>query len=158
MKTSPFLIAMFLLGVISAESSVFEIRRVEPRGGAKTTAFRLENAGRVDTLRLSNEVLLDRSAITGVRAITEQVAVTSGRNPERKPVPAIEIAFTNAGRKRFAEVTKNLPGKQIGVVMDGKLVAAPIVPKTPPGGTVTLTGGFTRETAEALARKVNAGK
>lgn len=159
MKTSAFaLVAISVLGAFSADASVFEIRRVEPRGGAKTTAFKLENAGRVDTVRLSNEVLLDRSAITGVRAISEQVAVTSGQNPERKPMPAIEIVFTNAGRKRFAEVTKSLNGKQIGVVMDGQLVAAPIIRETISGGTVTLTGGFTKEAAKALAAKVNAGK
>lgn len=153
----PALVAVAVFGISAAYGSVFEIRRVE-RGGAKTTAFKLESAGRVDTLRLSNEVLLDRSAISGVRAITERVEVTSGRTPERKAVPAIEIAFTNAGRKRFAEVTKSLNGKQIGVVMDGKLVAAPIVREAILGGTVTLTGGFTKEAAKALAAKVNAGK
>lgn len=152
------LVAAAVLGVCAANASVFEIRRVEPGGGARTTGFKLENGSRIDTVRLSNEVLLDRSAITGVRAITERVAVTSGKNPERKPVPAIEIAFTNAGQRRFAEVTQTLKGRQIGVVMDGKLVAAPIVHDPIHGGTVTLTGGFTKEAAEALARKVNAGK
>ena len=156
-------ISVLILGTatalaFAAEASVFEIRRVAPRGGAKTTAYKLENVGRVETLRLSNEVLLDRSAVSGVRAIRERVAVTSGRNPERKEVPAIEIVFTNAGRKRFAEVTKTLAGKQIGVVLDGKLVAAPLIQEPILSGTVTLTGKFTKEAAEALAKKVNAGK
>jgi preprotein translocase subunit SecD len=73
-------------------------------------------------------------------------------------VPAIEIVFTNAGRKRFAEVTKTLAGKQLGVVIDRKLVAAPLIQEPILSGTVTLTGKFTKEAAEALAKKVNAGK
>lgn len=152
------LAALGMFGALRAEASVFEVRRVERQGGAKTTAFKLDNAGRAQTVRLSNEVLLDRSAISGVRAIVERVPVTSGPKPERKEVPAIEITFTNAGRKRFAELAKELAGKQVGVVMDGQLVAAPMVRNQNPGGTVTLTGAFTKETADALVKKINAGK
>lgn len=107
-------------------------------------------------MQLSNEVLIDRSGITSVRVITERVAVTSGQKPERKQVPAIAIAFTNAGRKRFADAT--LAGKQIGVIMDGKLIAAPVVREGIRGSTLILTGDFSKENADAVTAKVNAGK
>jgi len=143
---------------LAAQGSVFEMRRVEQRGAAKTTSFKLQNAGRVDTVALSNEVLLDRSALSGARVTEERVAVTSGRNPELKAVPAIQLSFTGAGQKRFAELSKSLAGKQIGVVMDGRLVAAPILRDNVAGNSVTLTGAFTKNDAEALVAKVKSGK
>lgn len=152
------LLALATFTALTAHGSVFEMRRVERRGGVNTKSFKLENAGRVETVALSNEILLDRSALSGAQVTEERVAVTSGRNPEQKAVPAIQLSFTGAGQKRFSELSKSLSGKQIGVVMDGRLVAAPVLREKVAGNSVTLTGTFTKEDAAALVAKVKSGK
>ena len=158
MKANLSLILLATTAAAAAHGSVFEIRRVEPRGSANTTRFKIEKAGRVDTVALSNEVLLDRSALTGARVTEERVNVTSGRNPEQKSVPAIQLSFTGAGQKRFAELTKSLAGKQIGVVIDGRLIAMPILQTALASSSVTLTGAFTKDDAAALVAKLKSGK
>jgi len=153
--------ALFTLATftaVAAHASVFEIRRVEPRGTPNTTSYQLENAGRVGTVALSNEVLLDRSGLSGARVTEERVAVTSGRNPEHKGMPAIQLSFTGPGQKRFTELSKSLSGKAIGVVIDGRLVAMPVLREKVAGSSVTLTGAFTKEEAAALVAKVKSGK
>lgn len=147
-----------LLVVATAEASVFEIRRIEPKASKKSKSFTINNGGRVETLNLNNEPLLDRSALIGARATEETVAVTSGPKPEQKSVPAIKLTFTGDGLARFTEVTTTLVGKQVGVVIDGKLVATPAVRETMRRNSITLTGNFTKEEATDLVAKINAGK
>ena len=146
------------LALAAAQASVFEIRRIEPKTTAKTKAFTIVNGGRTETVNLGTEPLLDRSAIFGARATEENVAVTGGAKPEQKVVPAIKLTFTGDGLARFAEVTTALVGKQVGIVIDGKLVATPAVRETMRRNSITLTGNFTKEEAAALATKINTGK
>lgn len=157
----PQLISLTLLASLAlaaSEASVFEIRRIEPRPSGKTKVFTINNAGRVETLNLNNEPLLDRSALIGARATEETVAVTTGAKPEQKSVPAIKLTFTGDGLARFSDVTTTLVGKQVGVVIDGKLVATPAVRETMRRNSITLTGNFTKEEATALVTKINTGK
>ena len=159
MKAQLISLAVFAaLALAAAEASVFEIRRIEPKASKQTTAFTISNAGRVETLSLNNEPLLDRSALIGARVTEETVAVTGGAKPEQKSVPAIKLTFTGDGLARFTDVTTSLVGKQIAVVIDGKLVATPVVRETMRRNSITLTGSFTKEEASALVTKINTGK
>jgi preprotein translocase subunit SecD len=40
---------------------------------------------------------------------------------------AIEITFNDEGRALFAELTRNNIGKQMGIVLNGELVSAPVI-------------------------------
>jgi len=153
-----FLFALAAFSTAGVHGSVFEMRRVEARGTPQATAFKLDRAGRTDTVFLSNEVLLDRSGLAGARVVQERVNVTSGRNPEQKTVPAIQLSFTGKGQKQFAALTKSMLGKQVGIVIDGRLIAAPVLREGIAGGSVTLSGIFTKEDAAALVAKVKSGK
>ena len=146
------------LALAAADASVFEIRRIEPKASGKTKAFTINNGGRVETLHLNNDPLLDRSALVGARATEETVTVTSGPKPEQKAVPAIKLTFTGDGLARFTDVTTSLVGKQVAVLIDGKLVATPVVRETMRRNSITLTGNFTKEEATALVTKINTGK
>lgn len=153
-----FLSAVASVALAAAQASVFEIHAVEPKASAKTKSFTIDNAGRIETVHLSNDTLIDRAALFGARATEETATVTSGAKPEQKTVPALKLTFTNDGLTKFTEVTTALLGKQVGVLIDGKLVATPAIREPMKRNTITLTGKFTKEEATAMAEKIKTGK
>ena len=66
----------------------------------------------------------------------------------------IEITFTDDGKEKLAKVTKENIGKILGILIDGKLIQAPIIHDAIPGGKAIIAGGFTLEEAKALAEKM----
>ena len=56
-------------------------------------------------------------------------------------------------------MTTALVGRQVGVLIDGKLIATPAVRGTGlKGSTITLLGNFTKEEADVMAAKIKSGK
>jgi preprotein translocase subunit SecD len=64
---------------------------------------------------------------------------------------AVEILLTPAGRERFAEISAEYIGEHLGILLDGRLVAAPIVRDTILGGRAVITGDFSGEEAQRIA-------
>jgi hypothetical protein len=65
----------------------------------------------------------------------------------------IEIGFTEAGATQFAEITDAFVGRPLAILVDGKLLAAPVVRERIESGKAVITGTFT----EAEAKRVAAG-
>jgi hypothetical protein len=68
--------------------------------------------------------------------------------------PKIEITFTDEGRRRFAEVTRQNIGRRLAIIIDGRAYSAPKMMAEIPGGRVEISGNFTQEQATDLARKM----
>lgn len=71
--------------------------------------------------------------------------------------PYVSIAFDDEGGAIFEELTGNNIGKRIAIFVGGNLVSAPTVQAKISGGTAQITGDFTLEEAQGLARDLNTG-
>jgi hypothetical protein len=63
--------------------------------------------------------------------------------------------LTEEGTKLFADMTREHVGKQIAIVIAGRLHSAPLVNEPITGGRLLITGDFSTEEAEALARNLS---
>jgi preprotein translocase subunit SecD len=68
--------------------------------------------------------------------------------------PAIEITFTDAGAKKAAKVSEDHADKPLAIVVDGKVLAAPVV-RAKLGTTIRISGHFTDEEAAKLVKAIN---
>ena len=96
-------------------------------------------AGSDQPIYISKDVALSNADVASSR-------VVSGPNG-----PQIEIVFTKAGAERFAIITKNNIRKPLGILIDGKLISAPIVMEKIAGGKALITGTFSQKEAKRLS-------
>ncbi len=71
--------------------------------------------------------------------------------------PFVSITFTEEGAKLFEELTSKNVGKRIAIFVGGTMISAPNVSETITGGQAQITGNFTLEEAQDLARDLNTG-
>lgn len=84
----------------------------------------------------------------------EQARVTFDPNDG---APAVELLFTSAGSKKFADITTRNVGKLVAMVLDDVVIEAPSVDEPITQGNAIIRGSFTTETAKQLAVQLNAG-
>ncbi len=70
--------------------------------------------------------------------------------------PAVNFKLTSWGKEIFANVTLGNVGRALAIVVDGKLVSAPVIKSAIAGGEGVITGNFTAEEAEKIAAGLNA--
>lgn len=71
--------------------------------------------------------------------------------------PYISIQFDDEGAKLFEDITAKNIGKPIAIFVGGDLISAPTVQAKIAGGQAQITGSFTNDEAQALARDLNTG-
>ncbi len=71
--------------------------------------------------------------------------------------PKVNLQFTSEGGRKFEEVTGRLVGKQLAIVLDGKVMSAPQVREKISGGRAEITGDFTIDKAKELALVLQTG-
>ena len=71
--------------------------------------------------------------------------------------PQVQLKFTDAGAKKFADITKRNVGKPVAIVLDDLVISAPTVNEAILSGDAVITGSFTSEEAKALSTQLNAG-
>jgi len=71
--------------------------------------------------------------------------------------PMILFDFNDEGGHMFAELTRNLVGKPLGIFLDNQLLTAPIVREPITQGRGQITGQFTLPEAKNLVIQLNAG-
>ncbi|MFA5855425.1 MAG: protein translocase subunit SecF [Candidatus Gracilibacteria bacterium] len=69
----------------------------------------------------------------------------------------VSITFDDEGGKIFEELTGRNIGKPIAIFVGGNLISAPNVQSKISGGQAQITGDFTIEEAQTLARDLNTG-
>ena len=69
------------------------------------------------------------------------------------------VSFTldRVGAKRFGKATSTGIGKQLAIVLDGKIISAPVVRDTIASGSGQISGGFTFQSATDLALLLRSG-
>lgn len=76
----------------------------------------------------------------------------------------VSLTFNDEGRDAFREITARLAQypqtsaqNRFAIVLDGEVISAPGVNEVIPNGTASITGGFTKESAELLANQLKFG-
>ena len=71
--------------------------------------------------------------------------------------PAVSFRFNNIGARKFAEVTSQNVGKVFAIVLDNRVITAPVIRSPILGGSGIISGSFTTESANDLALLLRAG-
>ena len=76
---------------------------------------------------------------------------------QRTNEPIVSFRFNAAGTKQFAHVTEEKVGTPFAVVLDGVVLAAPVIREPIVGGSGQISGNFTVESANNLAILIRSG-
>ncbi|MBY9068042.1 protein translocase subunit SecD [Hyphomonas sp. WL0036] len=71
--------------------------------------------------------------------------------------PIVSFRFDAVGTKQFADITKHHVGKPFAIVLDGKVLTAPVIQGPILGGSGQITGNFTIEDTVVLSALLRAG-
>jgi protein-export membrane protein SecD len=71
--------------------------------------------------------------------------------------PIVSFRFDAAGGRRFGVATSENVGRPFAIVLDGKVVSAPVIRSAILGGSGQISGGFTVQEANDLAVLLRAG-
>ncbi len=82
--------------------------------------------------------------------------------PQNELTWIVTLDFNDLGGTLFSDATTTLfgataPTNQFAIVLDGKVISAPSVDAQIPGGSATISGSFTQETATNLANVLKYG-
>jgi TonB family protein len=114
----------------------FEIRLAEPSpGGALVPAV----------VQGSNSRVYVHANVLATQADVRRAAVV-----ERDGRVAVEVEFTATAAERLFAGTQGHVGKPVAVILDGRVVAAPVL-RSAMGASAVITGTYTRAEAEAIA-------
>ena len=120
--------------------------------GATDANAILEELGEPGTLEFADEngnVLL-----TGDDVKTATAGMTNENN---KKEYVIELNFTEAGAKKFAEATKNNVGKRIFIIYNNDVISSPNVKETINGGQASISPIESYEEANNIASTIRIG-
>jgi SecD/SecF fusion protein len=71
--------------------------------------------------------------------------------------PVVNFRLDTEGARRFAEITSNNIGRPFAIVLDGKVITAPVIRGAITGGSGEISGSFTPASANDLALLLRAG-
>ncbi len=69
----------------------------------------------------------------------------------------VALKFTSTGSDKFAEITSNLTGKNLGIYINGEYVMHASVGETISGGQCSISGNYSYDDAYELAVQIQAG-
>jgi SecD/SecF fusion protein len=76
---------------------------------------------------------------------------------QRSGTWVVNFEFDSAGARRFAEITKANVGRPFAIVLDGKVISAPVIREPITAGRGQISGNFTTQSANDLAVLLRAG-
>lgn len=116
-----------LIGHCWAGEMKFEMRAVTEADAPNSQQYSVTLRGHTETLSLEPEASISNSDIESAKSVYGQEG------------PKVLIVFTEAGKKRFAELTGKY--KQIAILVNGKVISAPYIRGGPLlGGSAQISG------------------
>ena len=139
------------------ETGKLEFRMVDPGANA-------QQAVESKQVSIDDELLYSKGTPPVPYVIKKQVLV-SGENlvdsqpgfDQRTGEPIVTFRFDAAGAKRFARATQENVGLPFAIVLDGKVVSAPVIREPILGGSGQISGNFTVPEASDLAVTLRSG-
>ena len=101
----------------------------------------------------SEEVIVSkRIVLSGDNLLDAQPRMNSETNET-----VVTFSLDRVGAKRFGKATSNGIGKRLAIVLDGKIISAPVIRDTIATGSGQISGGFTFQSATDLALLLRSG-
>lgn len=72
-------------------------------------------------------------------------------------LPVVEFQFNTLGAQKFGDITQQNIGKRFAIVLDNKVITAPVIRTAILGGRGIIEGNFSTESANELAMLLRAG-
>lgn len=129
---------------------VFQLRLVQTNATPDTETMVLSHtntgSGKVmlEELHVQKRILLGKSAI-------KSTSVEMSSQPGRHDFPVVNFSLTAEGTKQFARITRENIGQRLAIVVEGKVVSAPVIRSEIPGGHGQISGSFSVDEAQRLA-------
>ncbi len=76
---------------------------------------------------------------------------------QRTTEPIISFRFNTSGARRFGKYTQDNVGRPFAIMLDDKVISAPVIREAILGGTGQISGNFSVETANNLAIQLRSG-
>jgi len=101
----------------------------------------------------------------GAKYVIEKRVLVSGADlvdaqpgfDQRTSEPIVSFRFNSSGARKFAEATQANVGKPFAIVLDNKVIEAPVIREPILGGSGEISGRFTVQQANDLAILLRAG-
>ncbi|PST27277.1 protein translocase subunit SecDF [Mesorhizobium plurifarium] len=93
-----------------------------------------------------------RVAISGERLDDAKVGFDQRTNQ-----PVVDFSFDSLGARQFADITRENVGRPFAIVLDGKVLTAPVINEPILGGRGQISGNFTVEEATVLSALLRSG-
>ena len=110
----------------------------------------------VDKLKYENgtdeEFVSKRIILSGDNLLDAQPRMDNQTNET-----VVSFTLDRVGAKRFGKATSKGIGKQLAIVLDGKIISAPVIRDTIASGNGQISGGFTFQSATDLALLLRSG-
>jgi preprotein translocase subunit SecD len=131
--------------LVHPENVNIESLRIPPMGTEILSTDERTERGRTKylierTVRVSGEMLVDAQ-----------------QSYDQNGQPAVSFSLDAVGAKRFSDVTRNNVGRQMAIILDNKVISAPVLQSHIPGGSSIITGAFTIKDTQNLAVLLRAG-
>ncbi len=130
---------------------------------AKLT-FRLvdETANPMETHAPSGEEILPSAEDNRNYVVQKRVMVSGDTLIDAQPsfqdgMPVVSFKFDSIGGRRFGEATRVNVGHLFAIVLDNKVISAPVIREAIMGGSGVISGHFTTQGAQDLALLLRAG-
>ncbi|MCX6812832.1 MAG: protein translocase subunit SecD [Candidatus Berkelbacteria bacterium] len=95
--------------------------------------------------------------LTGKDLVSADVTYDNSSSSAVASKPVVSITFNDAGKAKFASLTKDNLNKQIAIVLDNRIVSAPTVQAEISDGKAIITGSSTIKDAQKLSDRLNEG-
>jgi preprotein translocase subunit SecD len=96
-----------------------------------------------------------RTFTIGGETFSEAEIVDARSQPDLAGTAAIMITFSPEGAKRLSILTHDYIGKPMPILLNGTLLAEPVVMEDIAGGVAQISGNFTLAEADALALTIS---
>ena len=90
-------------------------------------------------------------------ALSGELLTNASASYDSNGRPAVNFQFNRLGAEKFGEITQNNIGHEFAIVLDNKVLTAPVIQTAILGGSGIITGNFTVESANELAILLRAG-
>lgn len=98
-----------------------------------------------------------RYAVFAYADVSGDMLVDAQTTFDQNNEPVVAFRFNSVGGTKFAKITADNVGKPFAVVLDNKVITAPVIQSPILGGNGIISGNFTAKTANDLALLLRAG-
>jgi len=125
----------------------------EARSGRVPSGYRLFKADPKDVESTGREYVLRENPVVDGGDLADAHASFEQRSNE----PIISFRFNQSGARKFGNFTKDNVGRPFAIVLDDKVLSAPVIREAILGGSGQISGSYTPESANQLAIQLRSG-